>query len=383
MASLADILKNSRRPEMEHAGRPTIDTGKARGRVTKLARDADALAGSLASVLPRMDEGGGLGYDEDGNLLGGYDPAAQAEKAVSFLMPVGTAAEVKEGAKGLAHGVLKTFGGIGAKTADREALAAAEALEKAGAGMRDIHRETGWFRAPWDGKWRWEIDDGAAGFRDTYHEGVGRSNLGNQFDHPDFYGAYPGAKKDKIKIDKARTGYAQNGKLAYGASFDPNAKIQFDVPAFPYGGERQVASQLLHELQHRTQFREGFAIGGGPELFPSAQDTKFALFEPQLKLDRLRSAGLPTDDVEAEIKSIQSLADYADAARRKVGDMSPVDLYRRLAGEAEARLVQDRMNLTPQQRREQYPLDSLAAMLRREGIDPGADFENLIVRYGE
>ena len=39
----------------------------------------------------------------------------------------------------------------------------------------------------------------------------------------------------------------------------------------------------------------------------------------------------------------------------EVGSLSDYELYRRLAGEAEARLVQERMNLTPEQRRTTFP----------------------------
>jgi len=43
---------------------------------------------------------------------------------------------------------------------------------------------------------------------------------------------------------------------------------------------------------------------------------------------------------------------------QQTSKLAPHDRYKRLAGEAEARAVQSRMNLNPQQRRELFPLDS-------------------------
>ncbi len=43
---------------------------------------------------------------------------------------------------------------------------------------------------------------------------------------------------------------------------------------------------------------------------------------------------------------------------KSVKPASGMDLYQRLAGEAEARAVQARMNMTPEQRRATFPLDS-------------------------
>ena len=63
---------------------------------------------------------------------------------------------------------------------------------------------------------------------------------------------------------------------------------------------------MLHELQHAIQNREGFASGGSPSQFEGLYN-------------------------------------------------NPYEAYRRLGGEVEARMVQNRMDLTPQQRRDIYP----------------------------
>ena len=57
----------------------------------------------------------------------------------------------------------KIFAGEGAQTADMQALAKAQQLEKTGTPERAIWSDTGWFRGA-DKKWRFEIDDSLARF---------------------------------------------------------------------------------------------------------------------------------------------------------------------------------------------------------------------------
>jgi len=81
-------------------------------------------------------------------------------------------------------------------------------------------------------------------------------------------------------------------------------------------------SVALHELQHGVQSIEGFAPGGNP----STVMTKLQQSNPEEYM-RL-------------ISSSQNLGDIYDNA------------YRRIAGEVEARAVQKRMNMSPEQRRQ-------------------------------
>ena len=56
---------------------------------------------------------------------------------------------------------------------------------------------------------------------------------------------------------------------------------------------------------------------------------------------------------DPELRQLQD--DYMFATQRAISENEIYDLYRRAYGEAEARLVQSRMDMTPQQRRENYP----------------------------
>jgi hypothetical protein len=120
---------------------------------------------------------------------------------------------------------------------------------------------------------------------------------------------------------------------------------------FVGGPNETQRSTAAHELQHAIQSREGFAGGGG-------SDSVFAYEAPEVgplnnAVDALEARLLsmtPADpewgNVSRELKRAQT------AAERMAGQAG----YRRLAGEAEARAVQARLNLTPEQRRARYPL---------------------------
>lgn len=93
-------------------------------------------------------------------------------------------------------------------------------------------------------------------------------------------------------------------------------------------GKRSVQpkSTLLHEIQHAIQEREGFAKGGSPKLV-----------QPE-ELERIKR--LSAGDMDIKNKLSQQLR------QKKIDD------YKNLAGEAESRNVQTRMNYTDEMRQE-------------------------------
>jgi hypothetical protein len=125
------------------------------------------------------------------------------------------------------------------------------------------------------------------------------------------------------------------------------------------GSER---STTLHELQHAIQQREGFARGGSPELM---RDKYMDFADPQT-IEYAKSLPMysrqPTEEAKQEF--IRSFV------QMKLG--TPVEAYGRLAGEAEARLTQSRMDMTGPERAASYPPDMYDVPV-----------EDQIVRYGE
>jgi hypothetical protein len=189
-----------------------------------------------------------------------------------------------------------TFAGERAQTADLDALARAKDMAEAGATREAIWQDTGWFKGV-DGKWRWEIDDG--GLTLPYSQ-VGKAFKGpirRLFDHPDLESAYPSimARRGKLTLDpKMKDGSGIAFKDGFISVSAPDASTA-----------RPVA---LHELQHQIQAREQFSNGVGAwPMRPTAADW---------------------------------------------------ERYRLTAGEVEARAVEARMNMTPEERRRIPPWES-------------------------
>lgn len=206
-----------------------------------------------------------------------------------------------------------TFIGPTAKTWNSDTAKIAQTMEKAGATDKEIWSATGNWRGP-DGKWRQEISDKTAGFRANFDSlGATKANnympvelpLGGAYSHPNLYYSYPGLlSKERMTVqkqpdwmpDNVASGSYKSGDIQIRAKTEPTAN-----------------SLVLHELQHAIQGKEGFASGGSESMMNSAL--------------------------------------YKDQG-------TPFDLYRRLAGEAEARATQARINLTDEERRLMFPADS-------------------------
>lgn len=158
-------------------------------------------------------------------------------------------------------------------------------------------------------------------------------------------------------------------------------------------------------LQHGVQEAEGFARGGSAKAMTSnIAQAKYDLKEVERKMLNLQDAAsdearfyIAKAKQEPEFKKFVDEAfnkyktqfgeksktnpfgvDLEDAVKfhllestptlhnfgleadklRKLANLDPEQAYTRLAGEAEARAVQKRMNLTPEQRRAKFPEES-------------------------
>ena len=237
--------------------------------------------------------------------------------------------------KGLPVGNM--FIGETAKTWDEVAAAQAKMMEKQGKTPQQIWKDTGTFKGA-DGKYRQEIDDSATVLNKYMTPNAKTNAAGEWFDessgklmpHPALNSAYPDMPDLPVTMKSYGKGggghYRENSGVVLDNAIsrqpvyksDPNAPFpiseadaaKMNLETASLGTHRVVnpeatRSTLLHELQHAIQQREGFAKGGNAEQFG--------------------------------------------------GD---VNSYRRLAGEAESRAVESRMNLNAKQRRELFPLDS-------------------------
>ncbi len=205
----------------------------------------------------------------------------------------------------LAQGTQRqVFIGSKSRAWDKSAAELAKELEKKGEAPETIWQTTGTFKSP-DGKWRQEISDQSMQLRTGSFgkdkEGnpityqVTEGNASQVLAHPELYNAYPFLKKVNTEIGiRPKTA----GSAEYG---DEGRFVEAFGPT-----DDEIKSALIHEMQHQIQNREGMASGAG----------------------------------------------------FMAGDQQSFQNYLRAAGEAEARAVQARRNMSMQERRNLFPLNS-------------------------
>ena len=201
---------------------------------------------------------------------------------------------------------------------------------------------------------------------ETYGKVSGK--LGKMIEHPDFFDAYP----DAANLIKFET-LGKKGSRGVAGEFSPHDKaLRLNIGTLL----NDPRSTTTHELQHFVQNREGNSPGGSPSWVKSSPEqfdpiTAEALLSLQERvkndtgrLGELHQKANLVGLNRAEQKEIVDLSaqlpehrDFIQAREDFLSQGSPTELYRRLAGEAEARLAQHRRDLTPEQRRELYPYD--------------------------
>lgn len=251
------------------------------------------------------------------------------------------------------------FAGVNAKTADLVALERAKQMQSAGVPDAEIWPQTGWALDTPDKMPRFEIPDNAASMMQdapsqlSKYPGRRQSHI---FAHDDLYGAYP----ESADIWTGKIPGEYGGSYA-GGVMGKSDMVNIGIPKKNID-MNELAGTNLHELQHAIQQREGFARGGSADAI----------------------ARNPAQYIsQSDIEYAQSLPAYARAADKDefLRDYAGMRLddprlaYQRLAGEAEARLTQARMNMTPEQRLAQYPY---APEYFRDAT--GVNLEDLIVR---
>jgi len=296
----------------------------------------------------------------------------------AYLEAAGIPAGIIAGVKGAAR--LAAAGNqVPAKTYDT-----AQAFERRGMPPDAIHQATGWWKGA-DGKWRFEIDDSVAAIGNLPKKQnmmqVPHRNadifLPDVFTHPQLYNAYPTLRNTTVRpMDLDQLGSARGAYLS-----GPNRLL------LAPGTAPDLKSVTLHEAQHGVQELEGFARGGRPEQFMDRTrfpETFATTLREQTRENMQNLKGLGYDPALIEKMFTRPKTEWrpyefnvysklrADFGKNTVKELEETtnmwhqyknhargafDKYENLAGEAEARLVQQRMNLTPTQRAEQFPKD--------------------------
>ena len=232
--------------------------------------------------------------------------------------------------------VQDTFGGlVGARNLaakgemrPQQALDMAAAMEKQGADKDAIWKATAKHLegTPYigvhkgaDGKWRFEIDDSGSSLTTTGKQEI-LGPLSGVLRDADARGAYPDIKDTRTAILPYRGGGVYS-----------KADGQPLLVAGTQEGRKVGHSTLMHERQHLIQDIEQYAPGGTAE---NADQ-----WTPEFAAWAAARNKLPEQEVNALYRRIPS----------------PNDAYKRLAGETEARNVEARMKMTPDQRRASPP----------------------------
>jgi hypothetical protein len=300
-----------------------------------------------------------------------------------------------------------------AKTWNAVNAAKAEAMERAGAKPEQIWYETGTYRGP-EGKWRQEIDDSKAvhrrpeeikskaqqlqdqqamlkaAARESLAHGkevvsdlfpkeavAARQAVKKQVSNiDDELGGYFGLKADPKRGNYLKYGYEHpelyaaypelaDYVIAQGKKGDPGVLGSMsgkDLELYQAGlNQKQPSSTVAHELQHAIQAIEGTPRGGNTYEFMDARrkaEMMIALHNGELS-NLAKAIDLATDPVQKSV--LRQQYDERIGKREKLvpyTQMDPHQEYRKLGGEAESRMIQERLNMTPEERAKTFPLES-------------------------
>lgn len=265
------------------------------------------------------------------------------------------------------------------RTARMDFLFVARKMEEEKKDAKAIKIATGWERGA-DGKWRFEIPD----FHFNYEKWKDNNKeLLDSMDDKDyrnimryekeFYEDLSPIRKKNFDELRSRTGYKIKQELTLGDVLEGNGadtlfkyypelrdvKFKFsNLGADTFGiynnktktievndsllySPRKAERNLQHEVQHVIQHLEGFAKGGNQFQVRGEVKKKFSEVIKQIR--QLRAEG-KEDEAKAIVEKNRGLYN----AYTKNDDYNS---YKSLAGEVEARNVQERMNMTPEERR--------------------------------
>jgi hypothetical protein len=247
-------------------------------------------------------------------------------------------------------------------------------MEKADATPEQMWATTGTFRGA-DGKLRQEISDVPAQLLNKQKNFEGK--LHETLSHPELFKNYPALQyyDTDITSEIALPEHMKKTLIGRGGgSFTQKDFVTREpkITAKAYSDEDKKT--LIHEIQHAIQAKEGFARGGNIQEFQSGPMFNPVAKELNADLSKVLTGGYTAkpEEVISSIKygnpqEIQSIVkkygfDNVDDALSFLSaeDMkrTPFGQYQRLAGEAEARATEARLNLTDKERRAKFPYES-------------------------
>jgi hypothetical protein len=335
----------------------------------------DTLFG-LADVIPAVGQGKQVAKGVAKGLKDAVTSDAGYDLAQNVLRATGTAP-------------LQIMIGPKAKTFRHDAAALAEQMEKEGKNRNEIWQATKTMRAP-DNEFRQEISDLAMRYnsntakdrqfqaekrrflqsanRATNREELDDAekyfedrvlNLQNNpigtaqefIEHPKLFEAYPELSNYVFRQLEPTNNqfYASENVRGYFSPGEQRITINSNEP--------NKRSTALHELQHAIQEIEGWQGGASPEQMAARMAERDIAKTRENDLlnsisDMMRIYPSSHDNIiKTEAQKVKNLQDFLNKTKQLEGETNPYDAYRKVSGEEEARMVQERRN---------YPEEKLA-----------------------
>ena len=173
--------------------------------------------------------------------------------------------------------------------------------------------------------------------------------LKDVFNHPELFKAYPEIADYRMRIlDPSLAIKGRKGS-------DNTISVRADLT------QDEAKSTILHELQHHIQENEGFARGGSWKDFYKDLAQKHKHYDDaitRINTEMKKSGDTPKyyelmNEREDLIKEANSAGVLLPEQVKRTSEQK----YKRLAGEAEARLTQARQNMTKEEMAAQNPYD--------------------------
>jgi hypothetical protein len=202
-------------------------------------------------------------------------------------------------------------------------------MEQDGQDPETIRQQTGWFRGA-DGKWRTEIDDSKAVYKEPLRDEV---YLREALYHPELERSYPDILNMRLKMDLDGKDMLE-GRYNIG---DNSISLMRGAPK----------GTALHEIQHAIQIREGFAGGSNPTKAKHwAEIEAFEAVRDSAEYKKLKTP-------EERMDYVKQYA--AEQTESKSWKAAHTKKYNEAAGEVEARDVANRLMLNREELRKNTP----------------------------
>lgn len=242
-----------------------------------------------------------------------------------------------------------TFLGENTPGADKKALSRARKMEDQGRDRDAIWKSTGYYKTK-DGKWMYEVSDDAAELR-PWAQGAIKDDGGatsarmiDVMDHPALYTADPSKASARVRLGGIMDGRDGPDSSVSGLYDESTDTTHIYAPTARSG---DALSTLLHESQHRASDRAKMDYGPTDEIAITDSHTRDMVARNLADLRNQIADAKKRGDADA----VAALtAELGRPIRNHMAEQSLFESYRRRQGEVQARNVETRRTMSPEER---------------------------------